>query len=62
MPLVYCIASLLFGNKQKEKVKMTSPVLSQKIAMTSPVLSDTGSMAFVMPEEFTFETTTGTLR
>ena len=29
-------------NKQKEKVKMTSPVVSQKIAMTSPVLSDTG--------------------
>ena len=45
------------GNKQKEKVKMTSPVVSQKIAMTSPVLSDTGSMAFVMPEEFTLETT-----
>jgi len=45
------------GNKQKEKVKMTSPVVSQKIAMTSPVLSDTGAMAFVMPEEFTLETT-----
>jgi hypothetical protein len=45
------------GNRQKEKVKMTSPVVSQKIAMTSPVLSDVGSMAFVMPEEFTLETT-----
>ena len=45
------------GNKQKEKVKMTAPVVSQKIAMTSPVLSDTGSMAFVMPEEFALETT-----
>jgi hypothetical protein len=45
------------GNKQKEKVKMTAPVVSQKIAMTSPVLSETGSMAFVMPEEFTLETT-----
>src|SRR5512135_3548465 len=45
------------GNKQKEKVKMTSPVVSQKIEMTSPVLSDMGSMAFVMPEEFTLETT-----
>ena len=44
------------GNKQKEKVKMTAPVVSQKIAMTSPVLSDTGSMAFVMPAEFTLET------
>lgn len=45
------------GNRQKEKVKMTTPVVSQKIAMTSPVLSDVGSMAFVMPEEFTLETT-----
>jgi len=45
------------GNRQKEKVKMTSPVVSQKIAMTSPVISDVGSMAFVMPEEFTLETT-----
>jgi hypothetical protein len=45
------------GNKQREKFKMTSPVVSQKIAMTSPVLSDTGSMAFVMPEELTLETT-----
>jgi len=45
------------GNRQKEKVKMTSPVVSQKIAMTSPVLSDVGSMAFVMPVEFTLETT-----
>jgi hypothetical protein len=45
------------GNRQKEKVKMTAPVVSQKIAMTSPVLSDVGSMAFVMPEEFTLENT-----
>ena len=45
------------GNKRKEKVKMTTPVVSQKIAMTSPLLSDVGSMAFVMPEEFTLETT-----
>jgi hypothetical protein len=45
------------GNRQKEKVKMTSPVVSQKIAMTSPVLSDVGSMAFFMPEEFTLENT-----
>ncbi len=44
-------------NKQQSKVKMTSPVVSQKIAMTSPVLSETGTMAFVMPEEFTLETT-----
>jgi hypothetical protein len=45
------------SNRQKQKVKMTSPVVSQKIAMTSPVLSDIGSMAFVMPKEFTLENT-----
>ncbi len=51
-------------NKQKEKVKMTSPVVSQEssqeIKMTSPVFSEfsnNGYMAFVMPSEFTFETT-----
>ncbi len=51
-------------NRQKEKVKMTSPVVSQdssqEIKMTSPVLSEfssTGYMAFVMPAEFTLETT-----
>jgi effector-binding domain-containing protein len=36
---------------------MTTPVVSQQIAMTSPVISDTGSMAFVMPSEYTLETT-----
>ena len=45
------------NNRQKIKVKMTTPVVSQQIAMTSPVLSDTGSMAFVMPAEYTIETT-----
>jgi effector-binding domain-containing protein len=44
-------------NKQKAKVKMTAPVVSQQIGMTAPVLSDTGSMAFVMPEEYRIETT-----
>ncbi|MCW4019561.1 MAG: heme-binding protein [Candidatus Bathyarchaeota archaeon] len=44
-------------NKQQSKVKLTAPVVSQKIAMTSPVLSETGAMAFVMPDEFTLETT-----
>jgi hypothetical protein len=51
-------------NKQKEKVKMTSPVVSQEfskeITMTSPVFSEfssAGYMAFVMPAEFTLETT-----
>lgn len=44
-------------NKQKTRVKMTAPVVSQRIEMTAPVLSDTGSMAFVMPAEFKLETT-----
>ena len=47
-------------NKQKTKVKMTSPVVSQEIKMTSPVFSDfsnEGFMAFVMPSEFSLEST-----
>ena len=46
-------------NRQKTKVKMTSPVVSvsQRVEMTSPVLSGTGTMAFVMPKEYTLETT-----
>lgn len=44
-------------NKQKAKVAMTAPVVSEKIAMTAPVLSDGGSIAFVMPEGYTMETT-----
>ena len=44
-------------NKQKQKVKMTAPVVSQKIAMTTPVFSDETNMAFVMPKEFMLETT-----
>jgi hypothetical protein len=52
------------NNIQKEKVKMTTPVVSQddsqEIKMTSPVLSDfsnEGFMAFVMPPELNLETT-----
>ena len=44
-------------NQQKLKVKMTTPVVSQQISMTSPVFSETGTMAFVMPEEFTLKST-----
>ena len=44
-------------NRQRAKVKMTSPVVSQQVEMTSPVLSETGMMAFVMPKEYTLETT-----
>jgi len=35
---------------------MTTPVVSQEIQMTSPVLSETGTMAFVMPAEYSLET------
>ena len=52
------------NNKQKEKVKMTAPIVSQdvsqEIKMPSPVLSEfsnQGYMAFVMPSEFDLETT-----
>jgi hypothetical protein len=48
------------NNMEKEKVKMTTPVVSQEIKMTSPVLSDfsnQGYMAFVMPPDFSMETT-----
>jgi hypothetical protein len=44
-------------NRQKSKVAMTAPVVSEKIAMTAPVLSTGGSLAFVMPESYTIETT-----
>jgi hypothetical protein len=51
-------------NRQKEKVKMTAPVVSQdvsrEITMTSPVLSDfsnEGYIAFVMPSDFDLEST-----
>ena len=44
-------------NKQKTKVKMTAPVVSEQIEMTAPVLSDTGTIAFVMPEEYQLVTT-----
>jgi len=44
-------------NKQKRSVEMTAPVISERIEMTAPVLSDTNSIAFVMPEEYTLDTT-----
>ena len=44
-------------NRQKSDIAMTAPVVSERIAMTAPVLSDTGSIAFVMPEGLTLETT-----
>lgn len=44
-------------NSRKAKVAMTAPVLSENIPMTAPVLSGGGSLAFVMPESYTIETT-----
>lgn len=44
-------------NKQKTKVKMTAPVVSQRIEMTAPVLSTGDSLAFVMPAEYQLDTT-----
>jgi hypothetical protein len=44
-------------NRQKSDIAMTAPVVSEEIAMTAPVLSETGSIAFIMPEGFTLETT-----
>jgi hypothetical protein len=45
------------NNKQKSNVAMTAPVVSEEIAMTAPVLAETDSIAFVMPEGFTLEST-----
>jgi hypothetical protein len=45
------------NNRQKSDIAMTAPVVSEEIAMTAPVLSETGSIAFIMPEGFTLETT-----
>jgi len=45
------------NNRQKAKVAMTAPVLSERIAMTAPVISGGGSLAFVMPERYSGEST-----
>ncbi len=45
------------NNTQKTTLEMTAPVISQNIEMTTPVLSEKDSIAFVMPEEYTLETT-----
>jgi hypothetical protein len=54
--------SILFSfitgnNRQKSKVKMTAPVMSEQIAMTAPVMSEAGSLAFIMPEHYSLKTT-----
>lgn len=43
------------NNKKKADIAMTAPVISEQIPMTAPVFSESGSIAFVMPEEFTLE-------
>jgi hypothetical protein len=45
------------NNRQNSKIAMTAPVVSEQIAMTAPVLSESDSIAFVMPEGLTLETT-----
>ena len=45
------------NNRQKSKIAMTAPVVSEQIAMTIPVLSESESLAFVIPEGLTLETT-----
>jgi hypothetical protein len=45
------------NNRQKSKIAMTAPVVSEQIAMTAPVLSESDSIGFVMPERLTLETT-----
>jgi len=45
------------NNTRKATLEMTSPVISQNIEMTAPVLSEKDSIAFVIPEEYTLETT-----
>ncbi|UCC92872.1 MAG: heme-binding protein [Thermoplasmata archaeon] len=50
-------------NRDRSKVAMTAPVISERsdqgerIAMTAPVYTQEDSMAFVMPEGYTLETT-----
>jgi hypothetical protein len=60
------IAGYIFGgNRKKESIAMTSPVIEQKsvsesIAMTSPVMAsvdgETRTIAFGMPKSYTLET------
>ena len=44
-------------NTTKVNLEMTAPVISQNIEMTAPVLSEKDSIAFVMPQKYTLETT-----
>jgi hypothetical protein len=55
-------------NRQRRKVEMTAPVIGEggddinaeayeRIAMTAPVIGDGGSLAFVMPDGYSLEST-----
>jgi hypothetical protein len=44
-------------NRQKRKVQMTAPVVGEQISMTAPVVSEDSSLAFVMPDGYTLDTT-----
>lgn len=48
-------------NRQKDRVDMTSPVISEKIPMTAQVISGGSSLAFVMPRGYKGESTPGPL-
>ena len=45
------------NNRQRTSLEMTAPVLSEQIKMTAPVLSDSRSLAFVIPHDYSLETT-----
>ena len=42
-------------NIPQKKLEMTAPVISQKIEMTAPVFSEGNSIAFIIPQKFSFE-------
>jgi hypothetical protein len=49
------------ANQGKKEIPMTAPVINapkgERIAMTAPVVSDSSSFSFVMPSDYTLETT-----
>ncbi|MDH7555504.1 MAG: SOUL family heme-binding protein [Candidatus Methanosuratincola sp.] len=53
--------SLLFSyisgkNRQRSKVPMTAPVISEKIPMIAPVISDSSSLSFILPSQYRLDT------
>ena len=45
------------NNTTKSSIDMTALVIAQSIEMTAPVFSEKNSLAFVIPENYTLETT-----